>query len=353
MASRRAFLAGLAAAAMPKPGWAAVGNPAFLAAGKTGEAYEICGLSEAGEILFRQPLPARGHAAAAHPLRPEAVAFARRPGTFALVLDCVTGAVRHRLTPPEGRQFNGHGAFSADGSLLMTSEVVAEGSAGRIGLWNGRTYARLGEWDSGGIGPHDMKRLPTGALVVANGGIATDPGDRSKLNIDTMRPNLTLLSSDGDVLDQAELDAELHQNSIRHLALTGDGVAFAMQWEGDAAEPVPLLGLWTPGRAPVLCPPAEAEMFAMKGYAGSIAAGPAGIGITSPKGGAVMLFDTAGAYLATHRRADVCGLAALDSGFLASDGGGALLWVTAAGMEPLTTGGPQWDNHVVPVGMAG
>jgi len=90
-------------------------------------------------------LPDRGHAAAANPGRPEAVAFARRPGTFALVIDGVTGAILHRLTPPEGRQFNGHAAFSAGADLLLTSKGVAETSNGRIGVWDTATYPRIGD----------------------------------------------------------------------------------------------------------------------------------------------------------------------------------------------------------------
>ncbi|NTT85917.1 DUF1513 domain-containing protein [Tabrizicola fusiformis] len=353
MATRRAFLAGLAAASLPRLSWADAGSPAYLAAGKVGEAFVLHGLSGAGQSLFQIELPARGHAAAAHPDRPEAVAFARRPGTYALVLNCVTGRVTARLTPPEGRQFNGHGAFSPDGALLMTSEVVAEGSEGRIGLWDGRSYARIGEWASGGIGPHEVRRLPDGRLVVANGGIQTDPGDRTKLNLDTMRPNLTLLSPEGGLLDQVELPAALHQNSIRHLAvlqgvaLLGQGVAFAMQWEGDPAEPVPQLGLWTPGRAPQLCPPAEADAFAMQGYAGSIAVSGGMIALTSPKGGVVMLFDSTGAPLATHRRADLCGVAPAPQGFVATDGQGAVWSCDAAGLAPLGQGATLWDNHLL------
>lgn len=347
MTTRRLFLAGLAAAALPKPSWADAGHPAYLSAGKLGGDYVLHGLDAAGGTLFALPLPARGHAAAAHPERPEAVAFARRPGTYALVIDCRDGAVRHRLTPPVTHQFNGHGAFSADGAVLMTSEVVAETSEGRIGLWDAARYTRIGEWSSGGTGPHEIRRMPSGALMVANGGIATDPNDRTKLNVETMRPNLSLIAPDGRLLDRAELPAELHQNSIRHLALTGDGVAFAMQWEGDPAEPVPLLGLWTPGQAPVLCPPDEAEMFAMQGYAGSIAATATRIAITSPRGGVVMLFDRQGRPVATHRRTDICGVAASGAGFLASDGSGSLWQVTDTGLHPAATGGPQWDNHMV------
>ncbi len=93
---------------------------------------------------------------------------------------------------------------------------------------------------------------------MANGGIKTDPVDRTKLNIPDMAPNLTLLAEDGTLLDQIDLP-DLHQNSIRHLALQGDTIAFALQWEGDPSEPVPQLGLWTPGQAAMLCAPPEAE----------------------------------------------------------------------------------------------
>lgn len=76
-------------------------------------------------------------------------------------------------------QFNGHGAFSLDGSLLMTCEVVSDTSEGRIGLWDTDTYTRLTDWPSYGIGPHDIKVLPDGRLAAANGGIRTDPAHRA------------------------------------------------------------------------------------------------------------------------------------------------------------------------------
>lgn len=348
MATRRGFLAGLAALALPRPSWADVGCPDFLAAAKQGDAYVLRGLTDAGESLFSLPLPARGHAAAAHPARPLAVAFARRPGSFAVVIDCRTGEVTARLTPPAGRQFNGHGVFSGDGAVLYTSEVVAEGSEGRIGLWETGGFARIGEWSSGGIGPHDVKRLGE-RLVVANGGIATDPKDRTKLNLATMRPNLSLIGPDGALVDQVELAAGLHQNSIRHLALGPAGaVAFAMQWEGDPAEAVAQLGLWTPGTPPQLCPAPEAQALRMQGYAGSIAWSGDAIAITSPKGGVAMVFAASGAHLATIERPDICGIAPLPSGgFLASDGAGGLSSLSHKGLSRLTQQPLSWDNHLV------
>ena len=348
MTTRRAFLAGLAIAGLPKLTWADAGAPRYVLAGMAGAEGVIHGLDAAGQSLFALPLPARGHAATLHPTRPWAVAFARRPGTYAVVLDCATGQAVDHLTPPEGRQFCGHGAFGADGSILFTAEVVAEGSAGRVGVWDTRDFTRIGEWDTRGIGPHEIRLRPDGTIVVANGGIQTDPSDRTKLNIDTMRPNLTLLSATGEVLAQAELAPELWKNSIRHIALTPKGdVAFAMQWEGDAAVSVPLIGLWRPGLAPLLALPDET--FAMKGYAGSIAATADRIAITSPKGGRVQIFDPDLTLLAQHSRADLCGLAATPEGraFFLSDGSGRTWRADDQALTPLAQTPVAWDNHIL------
>ncbi len=354
MATRRAFIASLlAAGACPALSWADAGSPAYLAAAKVGDRFPLHGLDEGGDSLFAIDLPGRGHAACAHPTRPEAVAFARRPGTFALVLNCATGATAAQLTPPEGRQFNGHGAYLQEGALLCTSEVVTDGSAGRIGLWDAtRGYARIGEWDSGGIGPHEIRALPDGRLVVANGGIITDPTDRTKLNIADMRPNLTLLDAYGHQSDQAELPPDLHQCSIRHLALTGDGtIAFAMQWEGDAALTVPLLGLWRPGLAPRLAEVEEDLLPGMKGYAGSIAVSRDGsaIALTSPKGGMALIYGPDGKPLAAARRPDICGAApGPGDSLLLTDGlGGVSRWSASEGLTQLAHHDLGWDNHLV------
>lgn len=355
---RRHFLAtALAATALPRTGWAAAGGPAYLAAARAPSgAYRLHGLAADGAPVFALPLPARGHAAAAHPARAEAVAFACRPGTFALVIDCAAGSVRHRLTPPEGRQFNGHGAFSADGGVLFTSEVVAETSEGRIGLWDAAAgYVRAGEIPSHGIGPHDLRRLPgSDRLVVANGGIRTDPADRRKLNLDGMRPNLAYVAPDGSAEEIVELPPDLAQASIRHLALGPDGlVAFAMQWEGDPAETVPLLGLHRRGAAPRLCAAPDTEAGAMRGYAGSIALDPGRglVALTSPPGGVVQVFGLAdGRLRATHHRQDASGIAAGPDGFLVTDGGGGFSLIDAGGLRPLGREDLGWDNHLVAIG---
>jgi len=354
MTTRRTFLATLlAAGAVPRVGWSAVGSPSYLAAARQLDgSFTLFGLDADGNVAFRIPLPARGHAGAGHPSRAEAVAFARRPGAFALVLDCSTGVVRHRLAPPEGRQFNGHGVYIHEGALLLTSEQRADDSVGVIGLWDVEAgYRRIGEFASGGIGPHDIRLMPDGiSVVVANGGIATDPTDRTKLNVPTMRPNLTYLDLDGATLEQLELEPGMSKNSIRHLTVRNDGlVGFAMQWEGEDGAAPPLLGLHRLGRPPVLAEAPLAHELAMQGYAGSIAFSGDGaeIAITSPRGGRLHRFSADGVFLGAVSRSDVCGLARRPDGFLASDGLGGLMAVSSEEASPLARIDCAWDNHIV------
>ena len=357
MTTRRGFLAGLlAAGTAPQLGWASVGNPAYLAAAQEPDGgFALFGLRGDGTETFRVPLPARGHAGAGHPRRAEAVAFARRPGAFALVVDCSTGEERRRLSPPEGRQFNGHGVFAEAGARLFTAEQRSDTSEGAIGIWDVEAgYRRLGEVPTQGIGPHDLRMMPDGAtLVVANGGIATDPTDRTKLNIDTMRPNLAYLGFDGTLLEKVELEAALWRNSIRHLAIRSDGmVAFAMQWEGEEGAAPPLLGLHRRGEPARLAPAPLAHELAMLGYAGSIAFSGDGteVAITSPRGGRVHRFSDRGDFLGPISRADVCGLAAHRDGLLASDGLGGLIAIEAGRPRPLARCDRAWDNHIVGLG---
>lgn len=352
--SRRTFVAGLLAAGMtPAPTWADAGSPAFLSAAAQADGeYVLCGIATDMSVRFTLPLPARGHAAAAHPTRPEAVAFARRPGTFAVVIDCLSGAQKAILTAPAGRHFYGHGAYSLDGSLLFTTENDFEAGQGRIGVWDVRRgYVRQDEWSSGGIGPHDIKRLPASdVFVIANGGIDTHPDTgRTKLNIPTMRPNLSYVA-DGSVFETAALPTAMHRNSIRHLAVSEDSsVAFGMQWEGDAHPPA-LVGLHKRGQAPVLMHTPDTSLRAMHGYIGSIAASKDGrfIAVTSPRGGQMQVYDARSHRLyATHTLTDVCGVAPVHGGFAATAGTGALEafvqgQLTHAAHAPLA-----WDNHLI------
>lgn len=361
MATRRGFVGGLLAAGlMPRSGWAAAGDPAYLAAARLAdETYALCGLDQTGATIFTRALPARGHAAAAHPLRPEAVAFARRPGTFGVVIDCRNGEILTQLTAPQDRHFYGHGIYSHDGSQLFTPENDYEAGQGRIGIWDvTRDYARMGEFSSGGIGPHDIRLLSgTGIgpdiLVVANGGIDTHPDSgRTKLNLPTMAPTLCYLDLSGRIIETVELAHKLHKSSIRHLGVRADGlVAFGMQWQGGPEAP-PLIGLHRLGGPVRLLAAPDTAHRNLKGYVGSISFSGDGaqVAVTSPRGGVVQVFAVQdGAFVQEIPEADACGLSAHQSGLMITSGAGRVsLWHNGQ-TTPLYLGAAQFDNHLVAI----
>lgn len=350
---RRGFLVGVAALGLtPAVGWAAAGAPDYLAAaGLPDGSFVLLGLNADGDERFRLPLPARGHAAAAHPVRAEAVAFARRPGAFALVLDCVAGEVRVRLEPPTGRAFQGHGAFSPDGTVLFTTEVAGEGR-GVIGIWDAdANYARIGEVSSGGEGPHEMLLTPGGArLAVANGGILTDLGSgRAALNLAEMHPNLAYLNAETGAIEEVlELPEALRFNSLRHLATGPDGtLAAALQWAGAQIETPPLLALHRPGAAGLEFRSAPVALQRrMRNYAGSVAvsADSRRAALTAPKGGLMVVFDLDGDRIEALEASDICGVAMAPDGFACTTGEGRFLG--AGGNERLHAG-LAFDNHLV------
>ena len=112
------------------------------------------------------------HGFAFDPRDPRRVAAFEKKGPGACVMDVGNGVHERALEPGEGRQFYGHGAFSADGSLLYATEsVLAEGGRGVLVVRDGRTLDVLGELSTHGFSPHDCALLEDGrTMVVANGG---------------------------------------------------------------------------------------------------------------------------------------------------------------------------------------
>ena len=338
----------------------------FLSARADGQGrYWFSGLDAEGGRRFDVVLPGRGHSAATHPRLPLAVVFARRPGRFALAVDWRRGRVVARFAPPEDRHFYGHGVFSPDGRLLYACENDFEARRGAIGIYEtARGFARVGEWASHGIGPHDLRLLSDGAtLAVAIGGIATHPDlPRLKLNLPTMASALALIDRrDGALVGRHRLAPAFHKASIRHLALArGDRIAVAMQYEGPAGDLVPLLGVSERGRPIRLFDAPAPAIRALRQYCGSVACDTAGavIAASSPRGNVLTFWEAEnGRHLFTTPVADGCGVAAAGGPgrFLASSGRGGLFLIDVARRRVARIGPPPraglaWDNHLVPTG---
>jgi hypothetical protein len=310
-----------------------------------------------GQEVFATSLPARGHDATIGPDGGALIVFARRPGNWFVVLDRASGRLLRAVHAPEGRHFYGHGVVSADGGILYATENDIATGAGVIGLYATRNgYARIGEFPSGGIGPHDLALLPGGErLIVANGGLRTHPETgRETLNPDDLRPNLAILDQrDGAVAGLFELGPDQRRLSIRHLALRSDGVAaFGCQYQGEDDQLVPLLGtLSADGRIALLDVPEDA-LARLNNYVGSVSFDDSGrlLAATSPHGGAALFWDMSRQRLADSLAIpDVCGVAPLGpQAFLLSSGNAGLATKPAQGsLQPAGGLGWVWDNHTL------
>ncbi len=368
---RRPVLSGLACVAAASP-LTAIGADVGAEPGATywssgqsfaGQNY-VAGVDASGTLVGQAPLPDRGHALTARPGGGEAVMCARRPGTFMAVVDLRSGRVDRMVESPDGRHFQGHAVYASNGRLLFATENDFADGRGVIGIYDAADgYTRVGEMSSHEIGPHDIAMAPSGdALIVANGGILTHPDfGRAKQNLDTMAPSLALIDPrDGSLLAEHRLPADLHQLSIRHLAVRPDGaIAAAMQYEGPETDRPPLVGLLR-GSGPIrLLSAPEPVQTQMANYCGSVTFDATGMvfAASSPRGGIITFWDAgAGGYLAEAQVPDGCGVApdGTVGGFMISSGLGGH-WrfsVVDGGLGRLGgIGAPivRWDNHMTRV----
>lgn len=301
-------------------------------------------------------LPGRGHDIALKPDGSEWVAFARRPGRFGVAVPVGSRPPIWFSSRPD-RHFFGHGVFSADGKLLYAAENDYEHKRGMIGIRDATGgYAQIGEFPAHGIEPHDIALLPDGrTLVIANGGIETHPDSgREELNLSEMQPSLIYVDTEtGELLEEHKLAPELHQLSIRHLAVAAEGtIAFGCQYRGPEADAPALVGFHRRGETPVIVEaPAETQL-SLRNYIGSIAADSGGeiVAASAPKGGLVTYWDASTRrYLGASELTDGCGLAPTHQSahFLLTSGEGWLATADSSGAMTRQSSGFQWDNHAI------
>ncbi len=361
---RRTFLtlagaAALAPGAAVAPCAAVAGEEAlFIGARLNGGAFEAAVIDAAGRDRLVLPLEARGHSFALDPARGRAVAFARSPGRFAVAFALDGRAEPVAIAAEAGRHFFGHGVFTPDGRLMLATENDYEAGHGVTGVYDvAAGFRRIGEFTTGGVGPHEAILMGDGrTLCIANGGIQTHPDfERVKLNLATMEPSIAYLDvATGDIVEKVGLARALHKLSIRHMALDAAGhVWFGCQYEGDPADRPPLVGRHRRGREIELFAGPEGLLRALDNYVGSVAIDGAGavLATSSPHGGVIAFWDTAtGRSLGSRPLADGCGVApAGPARHLATSGRGAIVETGPASSRVVVAEGdglPAWDNHL-------
>jgi len=219
--------------------------------------FGVVGIDADRQIVWQTTMPERVHDIVVQPVsvnvseaqhsnvnqRRDVVVMGRRPSEKFWVLNTSNGQVQHAITADSNRHFYGHACYSLDGSLLYVTENDTVSLAGKIGIYDANdAYKKVAEFDSYGIGPHELIMHPDSeTLVIANGGIKTEQASREELNLDTMRPSLVYLNRhDGTLLEQ--VTPEHNQMSIRHLAMHDDGtVMIGIQFQGEKHINVPLV----------------------------------------------------------------------------------------------------------------
>ncbi len=307
--------------------------------------YGVAIVDEQGEIVSCHALPGRGHGFAANPRADWLVAFARRPGNFAVGLHHGQATEPVVFHTPQGRHFYGHGVFSADGRLLFAAENAYETGEGAIGVYDATNgFRRISEFPSYGVGPHEIVLMPDGkTLCVANGGIRTHPDQgRQKLNLPTMEPSIALVdTANGALLSSHALPANLHRLSLRHMAVDADRqVWVGGQYEGDLLDDVPVLVQLHAEKGLLPVKLDDRTATALGKYAGSVAIGTDGttLAVTSPKSGVLVRLDTV-----TGKTVDLtfdpgtCGVQARKDGFISS---------SERGRFGHNAHACAWDNHI-------
>ncbi|RQW63474.1 DUF1513 domain-containing protein [Vibrio viridaestus] len=306
--------------------------------------YYMVVANQDGIPIHQVLLPARGHGVAISPISQHAVAFGRRPGTFMMVIDYVSGKALTLLPSKPDRHFYGHGVYSHDGQWLYTTEGVKGTSEGIVGVYDTFSrYKKVDEFRGFGIGPHEIILKADGTLVVGVGGVDTD--GRTPKNIATMKPSLTYLSSTGFVLEQVSLSD--HHLSIRHLAHDGnETVLCGQQYRGEPDSYPSLIAMHQPGK-PMLSLRAEPEEWArFHHYIASIAANEKWILATSPPGSCYGIWSkTSGELVELASLPDASGVVVHDDAFLISSGSANVVTHHYPEKPRYRSVNVQWDNH--------
>lgn len=269
----------------------------------------VVGIDADRQIVWQTTMPERVHDIVVQPavnsitkanattnLSRDVVVMGRRPSESFWVLDTATGQVLQAIKAGADRHFYGHACYSLDGGQLYVTENDTLTLDGKIGVYDANNhYQKIAEFDSYGIGPHELIIHPDSqTLIIANGGIKTEQASREELNLDTMHPSLVYLNRHNGVLLE-QIVPEHKQMSIRHLAIHADGtVMIGIQFQGEKHINVPLVLTHQRGDRefkPLIMPNNQWQRFHQ--YIASVAVDSKNnlLCVTTPIGGCAAIYD--------------------------------------------------------------
>ncbi|WP_117236155.1 DUF1513 domain-containing protein [Vibrio maerlii] len=295
-----------------------------------------------GQEIESFPLPARGHGVASSTHNHIAV-FARRPGSFMQVIDVSSGKIVCLKLAANNRHYYGHGCYSADGRWLYATEGESQTSQGVIGVYDAHNgYTKVRELTNFGIGPHEVVMLPNGDLAIGVGGVQTR--GRKPVNLETMKPALVYLTTDGKIKGQFELVD--HKLSIRHLSIDSEGTVYCgQQYRGNPDDYPALIAAERSGGLSNLG--GEEEDWArFNHYIASIASNDEFIVATSPRGNCYgVWYKNSLALKKIVSLPDASGVVVKGKRFFISSGVGRVVIESGEQSAVSEQYNVMWDNH--------
>ncbi|WP_456372634.1 DUF1513 domain-containing protein [Thiolapillus sp.] len=153
------------------------------------------------------------HALALKPDQPTTMAVFEKKGPGACEIDLNSMSLTRVIETVPQRHFYGHGAYSADASLLYCTESYLDDFKGVIAVRDADSHQLLGEFPTYGEEPHECQLIDDGkVMVVTNGGgpLGGDAPCVTYIDVQTEK-----------LLERVEMTSE--QINTGHFALDADG----------------------------------------------------------------------------------------------------------------------------------
>ena len=247
--------------------------------------------------------------------------------------------------------------YSKTSNLLFLTENnynYDDYRSGSIGIYDPfRDFRRVGEYETYGIGPHEIKIAKNGKLIIANGGILTNPDfPRVRLNLSDINSNLSVIcQTNGKLQKQFKLSKEYKDFSIRHIDTQENNILAGCQiYNKSKNKSLSTVFKCNKENLTFFKFPNKHQKF--DSYVGSIR-------VLSDKNLVYASFPRSGYVLAwnintykltsTHRKFDVCGLAQIPRHelMLASSGQGNIQNLSGYKKNLFINNKYQFDNHLL------
>jgi hypothetical protein len=174
------------------------------------------------QIVSDFSVPDEVHLATSYPNNKYILVCSRKPNASLLKYD-LKGNKLAELTPLANQHFEGHAIFSLDEKFIYTTASDFDAGKGKLLKLNSHDLSLVEQFDTQGIGPHELVWQSEKHIAIANTGVLTHPDSgREILNKDSIQSNIVLFNSQSHKVDHSWQVPQLGL-SARHLDRMNDG----------------------------------------------------------------------------------------------------------------------------------